>query len=1231
MIDTINAVATIWWQWMSAMFWQVILLIGIVSLIDLAIRKWAWPQVRYGLWLLVLLKLVLPPTWSSPVSLISHAQPALRGTLQSVRPAAVQRIEAEPDGSPGTAGNDTERAADTPVYRAQNIPVDRDLVWSGSLNGSEKPVWQVFACIIWLAGMILFSVILLLKLALLRRWHDQQDKKAIPVWFHQMLVETAALFQLNHLPAIVFHKQAKTPAVYGLLRPVMLLPAGYFDHLSEKEARHVLLHELAHLKRGDLWLHGICLFLQIVYWFNPLLIWVRRQMKHVREICCDLTVAGVLREKTPEYRQTLLNTAREMLTENMQPGLGLLGVFEDPFRLVTRLKWLERNTWNRRKRMLISAAVISLALSAAVVPMAERPAAGFVTSEENIGPSSSAISENLNNAAGDSLMLELRMKQVDAFYAVVLPMSGDPDTQLESSVASLKALMKKQKIKAKGPVFGRYFSDPDQVELSQRMWEVGVPVKPKTKVKPPLEKISVNTMHMVTASVTGIKNTEPVWDRFIQKMQNRGYVPCFPPAYEVWTSRSKDEPFWWHTELRMQAIHPPRITPGQNIVYKETEPQTVVILPVQGSYYQHPRVIEQIKAYLKDNHIEPRGAMFGRYFTPESETHRNDLYWEVGVPVEDGVSVDPPYKLRRTGGRHVASVIYEGPCSMEHPWSPFIVQSLLNGWFPANPGVEIWHEDTDPSYTELQIGAEKLEGYVQNIADWVETLTGENGTEISRGSNGSDRQSILSMPGQVSFKQVSPFQALILPMKGSYDQHVTAIVRLAGYLEHANLQAAGPLFGRYYSNPNTESAFLEWEVGIPVSGYADVEEPFVLKQLETETVAWSIAEGKHEGNRDSAWALLTDSLQKAGYNITGPAMEIWLGEPGGSGESVERTELRLPVQKSNTAVKTLNNLREWFKGWNFDTGPKSRFTPERMAEQWLLIRPATGSFEKASFVFETLQDFMRSTGINTLSAPIIRQYNNEPIVPVHELRWDAAYVIRDSIGVKPPFVVKHMPERMVLRFEIKPGTNQERWSRQTAAWLFYNNYRNVPPSVIYWKQGLLQPGEAMPPVEVQIEIMKVDPPYDEVVLNKEWIEGGQMLVLPMTGSRDREIETIERLDSWIKKQGILVKGDPFIQYFDNPEVVGDENVRWHAGYRLKFMPNDKLEAPFDIKQFKEGNRISTEIVSDQMRIPERDWLAFTLTFIMNGYIPHDYPMKVVHDYSKKPYRFELQWPVTESR
>jgi beta-lactamase regulating signal transducer with metallopeptidase domain len=369
MIAAVNQIAQSWWGWMGSMLWQVSLLILIVTALDFVLRRWAWPQVRYTLWLLVLIKLVIPPTWTLPSSLISRWQPLLQARIEErlgvyLRPPAA----GEPLQMPTSIA--ASRTAAVPAGELAEQSGKTQSAKSSSLPPSRTLGWKAIVMLAWIFGMGLFVALLAHRISRLRRWHKKQvEKKTIPVWYYELLVETTKRLKLGRLPAIVFSKDAKAPAVYGMFRPVLLLPASYLDSLSREDAEHVLLHELAHLKRGDLWLHGLCLLLQIVYWFNPLLIWTRRQMKHVREICCDLTIANVLKEKTMKYRETLLHTARELLTQTAEPGMGLLGVFEDPFRLVARLRWLEKKTWRTRKLMTAAVALVALVMTAAVLPM----------------------------------------------------------------------------------------------------------------------------------------------------------------------------------------------------------------------------------------------------------------------------------------------------------------------------------------------------------------------------------------------------------------------------------------------------------------------------------------------------------------------------------------------------------------------------------------------------------------------------------------------------------------------------------------------------------------------------------------------------------------------------------------------------------------------------------------------------------------------------------------------
>ena len=76
------------------MFWQVGLLILLIGCIDLLIRKWAWPQLRYALWSLILVKLLLPPTWSLPSGIVPElaAEWSVRrfAWMNSDKPAAAR-------------------------------------------------------------------------------------------------------------------------------------------------------------------------------------------------------------------------------------------------------------------------------------------------------------------------------------------------------------------------------------------------------------------------------------------------------------------------------------------------------------------------------------------------------------------------------------------------------------------------------------------------------------------------------------------------------------------------------------------------------------------------------------------------------------------------------------------------------------------------------------------------------------------------------------------------------------------------------------------------------------------------------------------------------------------------------------------------------------------------------------------------------------------------------------
>lgn len=100
---------------------------------------------------------------------------------------------------------------------------------------------------------------------------------------------------------------------WGFRRPTVILPAGAREWSGDR-IRVVLLHELAHIQRGD-WLTQLAAeCLRAVYWFNPLIWMAAKRLRQESEHACDDAVLGGGVE-APEYATHLLDLARSIRDE----------------------------------------------------------------------------------------------------------------------------------------------------------------------------------------------------------------------------------------------------------------------------------------------------------------------------------------------------------------------------------------------------------------------------------------------------------------------------------------------------------------------------------------------------------------------------------------------------------------------------------------------------------------------------------------------------------------------------------------------------------------------------------------------------------------------------------------------------------------------------------------------------------------------------------------------------
>ncbi|MGH7451870.1 MAG: M56 family metallopeptidase, partial [bacterium] len=132
-----------------------------------------------------------------------------------------------------------------------------------------------------------------------------------------------------HVPvSVVVTEKVQSPALLGFIRPRLLLPERILQALSPAELRHVFLHELAHVKRLDIFCSWLVTFLQILHWFNPILWFAFNRLRSDLEIACDsLALSTPRKNQRYDYGRTIIKVLE--LTAKISPLPGAAGILED--------------------------------------------------------------------------------------------------------------------------------------------------------------------------------------------------------------------------------------------------------------------------------------------------------------------------------------------------------------------------------------------------------------------------------------------------------------------------------------------------------------------------------------------------------------------------------------------------------------------------------------------------------------------------------------------------------------------------------------------------------------------------------------------------------------------------------------------------------------------------------------------------------------------------------------
>lgn len=296
----------------------VILLVALLT--ALAGRRLG-PRWRHALWLVALLRLAIP---AGPVSRWSVFN--LLPLRERAAPVKALREFTATGGSP--AAFQTAKLA---------AGVLRDSTWT--------PSWRVLLTV-WLCGAMAVALRALISAI---RTRAALRHAALDEMSSDVVEAVKARLGIRRRLLVVESSLVDAPALHGLWRPVLLLPRDFSRSFDREELRHVVLHELWHLRRFDLVVNWVLSVAQAIHWFNPLIWFAAARIREERELACDeLALSCLEEEERLGYGRTILKLLDRFRAATPVPAL--VGIVNHKRKMKRRLLMIT----NYRNRMRFS-------------------------------------------------------------------------------------------------------------------------------------------------------------------------------------------------------------------------------------------------------------------------------------------------------------------------------------------------------------------------------------------------------------------------------------------------------------------------------------------------------------------------------------------------------------------------------------------------------------------------------------------------------------------------------------------------------------------------------------------------------------------------------------------------------------------------------------------------------------------------------------------------------------
>ena len=162
------------------------------------------------------------------------------------------------------------------------------------------------------------------------------------------------------------------PGVFGIRMPVLLLPEGIADRLTPEQLNAVLAHEMCHVRRRDNLTAAFHMVVEAVFWFYPLVWWIRARLVEEREQACDEAVLQSGSD-AEAYAESILNVCKFYIESPIACVSGISGS-DLKKRIVRIMAQRAAGRLSASRKVLLAAVAIAAVVGPVTFGIANAPA-----------------------------------------------------------------------------------------------------------------------------------------------------------------------------------------------------------------------------------------------------------------------------------------------------------------------------------------------------------------------------------------------------------------------------------------------------------------------------------------------------------------------------------------------------------------------------------------------------------------------------------------------------------------------------------------------------------------------------------------------------------------------------------------------------------------------------------------------------------------------------------------